>query len=89
MISNVAQLYVGHNLSRVVRLTISANYAQNVTTPVEIFTFKSFSGSAILAYNLTRTLKLSLSQWYNYYEYSGVSPFDRYQTMLTLEAYWK
>jgi hypothetical protein len=89
MISNVAQVYLSHNLSRVVTLTITGNYAYNVTTPVDTFTFTTIYSSAALEYKLTRSLNLSLSQLYSYYEFSGIPNYDRYQTMLTLQAYWK
>jgi hypothetical protein len=89
MISNVAQLFLSHNLSRVVTLTISGNYAYNETTPVDTFTFTTIATSAALEYKLTRSFKLSLSQAYSYYEFTGVPGYDRYVTMLTLQGDWK
>ena len=88
-ISNVAQLYVSHGFSRVVQLTVRGNYAYNETAPVKTFTIKTIGSSAVLDYSLTRSTKVSLSQEYSHYNYTGVSPFDRYATMLTLTTEWK
>jgi hypothetical protein len=88
-ISNVAQLYVSHGFTRLVRLTVSGNYAYNETVPVKTFTIKTIAGSAVLDYSLTRSTTVSLSQEYSHYNYTGVSPFDRYATMLTLTTEWK
>jgi hypothetical protein len=89
MISNVAQVYVSHAITRVVRLTVSGNYAHNESTPVNIFTIETMGGSAVLEYNVTRSTKLSLSQEYAKYNYTATPAFDRYATTLTLSTEWK
>ena len=88
-ISNVAQLYVSHGFSRVVRLTVRGNYAYNESTPVKISTVETIIGSAVLDYNLTRDTKLSLSQQYAHFNVTGVSPFDQLVTMLMVSTEWK
>jgi hypothetical protein len=89
MISNVAQVYLSHNLSRVIILTVSGNYAHNQTTSEPIFRIESTYGSAVLDYKLTRSTKLSLSQEYGYYSITSSPNFDRYATTLTLTTEWK
>lgn len=88
LISNVAQLYLSYGFSRVVRLTVTGNYAYNETAPVKTFTIKTIAGSAVLDYNLTPSTRVSLSQEYTRFNYTGISPFDRYATMLTLTTEW-
>jgi len=88
LISNVAQLYLSYGFSRVVRLTVTGNYAYNETAPVKTFTIKTIAGSALLDYNLTPSTRVSLSQEYTRFNYTGISPFDRYATMLTLTTEW-
>ena len=89
LISNIAQLSVSHRFSKVLLLTVSGNYAYNVSAPVDSFTFESLTGSALLEYKLTRSTTLGLSQEYNRYSYTGIAPFDRYATILTLRTEWK
>ena len=89
LISNIAQLSVSHRFSKVLLLTLSGNYAYNVSAPVDSFTFESVTGSALLEYKLTRSTTLGLSQEYNRYSYTGIVPFDRYATILTLKTEWK
>jgi hypothetical protein len=89
MISNVAQIYLSHNLSRVITLTVSGNYAHNETTQPPTFRIETTFGSAVLDYKLTRSTKLSLSQEYGYYSFTGSPNFDRYATTLTLTTEWK
>jgi hypothetical protein len=89
LISNVAQVYVSHNFSRVVSLTVSGNYAHNETTTEPTFRIETTYGSAVLGYNLTRSTKISLSQEYGYYSFTGSPQFDRYATTLTLTTEWK
>jgi hypothetical protein len=90
-ISNVAQLYVGHDFSRVTKLTVQGNYAHGESTPVKVSSFETITGSAMLDYNLTRDTKLSLSQGYTHFNLTGVTPFsfDQYVTMLMVTMEWK
>jgi hypothetical protein len=88
MISNVVQLYVVHKFTRLLHLTISGNYAQNESTAFD-FKFDTFIASAKLDYKLTRTTQISLSQEYDRFTYTGVSPFDRYATTLMVSTEWK
>ena len=83
MISNVVQLYVVHKFTRLLHLTVSGNYAQNESTAVD-FKFDTLIASARLDYQLTRSTQISLSQEYDHFSYTGVSPFDRYATTLML-----
>lgn len=89
LISNTAQLSVTHGFSKVLRLTVSGNYAYNESAPVDLFTFKSITGSAVLEYKITRSTVLGLSQEYNQFSYTGISTFDRHATMFTLRTEWK
>lgn len=89
LMSNAAQLSITHGFSKVLRLTVSGNYAYNESAPVDVFTFKSITGSALLEYKITRSTVLALSQDYNQFSYTGVSTFDRYATMFTLRTEWK
>ena len=89
MISNVAQLYISQRFSKVLQLTVSGSYAHNESEPVQSFRFDSVVASAALEYKITRTYKVSLSQEYNHFSYTGTAPFDRYATMFTITAEWK
>ena len=89
MISNVAQIYLSHNISRVITLTVSGNYAHNETTTAPTFRIETTFGSAVLDYNVTRSTKISLSQEYGYYSFTGTPTFDRYATTLMLTTEWK
>jgi len=89
MLSNVAQIYVSHALTRLLRLSVSGNYAHNETTPVKLLTIETMTASAGLEYSLTRSTKLSLSQDYNKFNYSTLPTFDRYATTLFLRTEWK
>ncbi len=88
IISNAAQLSFSHGLSRVLRLIVLGNYAYNESTPVDVFTFTSITGSARLEYKMTRSTQLALSQEYNRFSYTGIPTFDRYATMLMLSTAW-
>ena len=88
MISNVARFYVSYDVSRLLRLTAGANYAYGETAPVKTFAYRTVAGSVALDYSLTQSTTLSLSQDYAYYERTGVLPYDRYVTMLTLKTVW-
>lgn len=89
LMSNTAQLLVTHGFSKILKLTVSGNYAYNESTPVDVFTFKSITGSALLEYKLTRSTVLGLSQEYSQFSYTGISTFDRHATMITLRTEWK
>jgi len=89
LISNVTQLSVSHNFSRVARLTVRGHYAYNESTSVQNFTFEGINGSAVLGYNLTRDTKLSLSQEYSHFTITGITPFDRLVMMLAVSIEWK
>jgi hypothetical protein len=89
LISNVAQVYLSHNLSRVFSLAVSGNYAHNETTTAPTFKIETAFGNAVLDYKLTRTTKVSLSQEYGYYNITGSPNFDRFATMLMLTTEWK
>jgi hypothetical protein len=89
LISNVAQIYLSHNLSRVVRLTVSGNYAHNETTTGPLFKIETTYGSAVLDYKLTPGTKVSLLQEYGTYNITNSPNFDRYATTLTLTTEWK
>jgi hypothetical protein len=88
MESNVARFNVRYGFSRLVRLTAGVNYGYNETVPVKTFAFRSAGGVVALNYSLTQSISLSLSQDYTYYERTGVLPYDRYVTMLTLTTQW-
>jgi len=88
MISNVAGLDVSHGFSRVVRLTVTGNYAHNESAPVKVFTIETIRGSAVLDYNLTRSTKLSLSQEYGHFNITGIPSYDRLVTMLMVSTEW-
>jgi hypothetical protein len=89
LISNVAQVYLSHNLSRVITLTVSGNYAHNENTTTPTFRMETTYGNAVLDYKLTRSTKISLSQEYGYYSFTGSPNFDRYATTLTFTTEWK
>ena len=89
LVSNLARFNVSYSVTRLVRLTASANYAYNETVPMKTFAYRSAGGAVALDYSLTQSTKLALSQEYTYYEYTGVLPFDRIVTMLTLKTEWK
>lgn len=89
LISNTAQLAVSHKFSKILRLNVFANYAYNESAPVDVFTFKSITGTATLEYNLTRSTILALSQEYNRFTYTGVPTFDRHATLLSIRTEWK
>lgn len=89
LISNVAQLYVSQRFSKVLQLSVSANYAHNESAPVNSFKFESITGNVALEYKITRTYKVVLSQEYNRFSYTGTATFDRHATMFTLAAEWK
>jgi hypothetical protein len=87
--SNVAQLYFVHGFSKVLRLTVNANYAYNESAPVATFKFTSIAASAMLEYKLTRSTALSLMQEYNDYRYTGIQSFDRHATTVMVRTEWK
>ena len=89
VISNLARISVSHAFTRLLRLTASGFYAYNETVPVKTFAYRSVRGAVALDYSLTESTIVSLSQEYSYYEYTGILPFDRYATMLTLKTVWK
>ena len=89
MISNVAQLYVGHYFTRVVMLTVNASYAHNVSTQTSSYKIDTIRGLAVLDYKLTRSTKLSLSQEYNHFSYPGTPDFDKLVTMLAVSIEWQ
>jgi predicted porin len=87
-ISNLARFNVRYDATRLVRLTAGAYYAYNETTPVKTFASRTVRGHVALDYRLTQSATLVLSQDYNYFERTGVLPFDRIVTMLTLKYEW-
>jgi hypothetical protein len=91
LISNVAQVYLSYAFSRVVRFTVSANYAYNESTPVKSVTIKGATAGASLNYKVTKSSTLSLIQDYNNFDYNIQTPFsyDRYATMLMFTTEWK
>lgn len=89
LISNVAQVTIGHNFSRVIILTVNGNYAHNQTTSTPSFTIETINANAALDYKLTRSTKLTLSQEYGHFNYTNTPNFDRLATMLTLTTEWK
>jgi hypothetical protein len=89
LISSLAQLNVNHGLSKLLRLSVAGGYAYNETTPVRVFTFTSYTASAMLEYKVTRSTFLSLSQEYYRFSYTGILPFERHVTMLMLRTEWK
>ena len=88
LISNLARFNVSYGVTRLVRLTASVNYGYNETVPVKTFAFRTVGGAVALDYSLTQSTTLSLSQEYTYYERTGVLPYDRIVTMLTLKTEW-
>ena len=89
LISNVAQVYLSHDLSRLIILTVSGNYGHNETTTGNKFRIETINGSAALDYKLTQDTKVSLSEVYSHFSFTGSPNFDRYATMLTLTTEWK
>lgn len=89
MISNVVGSYVKYDISRLLRLRAGANYAYSETAPVKTFAYRTVNGSVALDYSWTQSTTLSLSHEYTYYERTGVLPYDRNATMLTLKTEWK
>jgi len=88
MISNVVQLYVVHKITRLLHLTVSGNYAKAESTNID-FKLDTIIATAKLDYQLTRSTQISLTQEYDRFSYSGVSPFDRYATTFMLNTQWK
>lgn len=97
-ITNTAGLYVEHKLSRLLTLTVGANYALNNTEPTSSFTFKTFQGSALLKYQVTRLISTSLSYEYYNYVYQADNPtggpasqfaFNRNVVTFMIDATWK
>ena len=88
MISSVARFYVSYNISRLLRLSADAGYAYGETAPVKTNAYRTVYGSVALEYSLTQSTRLSLSHEYTYYERTGVLPYDRSATMLTLKTVW-
>ena len=88
VVSNIAQLYVSHSFSQVISLTVRGGLAHNEATPVKVFTQEITNGIATLDYNLTRSIKLSLSQEYIHYNLSGVPNYDKLVTMLAASTEW-
>ena len=88
LIGNLARFNVSYSVTRLVRLTAGAYYAYNETVPVKTFAFRTAGGVVALDYSLTQSTKLVLSQEYTYYERTGVLPYDRIVTMLTLKTEW-
>jgi hypothetical protein len=89
LISNNARFNVSYGVTRLVRLTARMNYGYNETIPVKTFAFRTVGGAVALDYSLTQSTTLTLSQEYTYYERTGVLPYDRIVTMLTLNTAWK
>ena len=89
LISNLARFTVRYDVTRLVRLTAGAYYAYNESVPVKTFAFRTAGGAVALNYSLTESTTLSLSQEYNYFERTGVLPYDRIVTMLTLRTEWE
>ena len=89
LVSNLARFNVSYGVTRLVRLTAGADYAYNETIPVKTFAFRTVRGAVALDYSLTQSTTLSLSQEYTYYERTGVLPYDRIVTMLTLKTEWE
>jgi hypothetical protein len=88
-ISNLARFNVTYGFTGLLRLTAGVYYAYNETAPVKTFAYRSVRGSVALDYSLTQSTTLSLSQAYNYYERTGVLPYDDIVTMLALNTAWK
>ena len=89
LISNLARFNVSYGVTRLVRLTAGTYYAYNETVPVKTFAYRTVRGAVALDYSLTQSTTLSLSQEYTYYERTGVLPYDRIVTMLTLKTEWE
>ena len=88
LISNLARFYVRYGFTRLLLVRAEGGYAYNESAPVKTFASRTVYGSVALEYSLTQSTMVSLSQEYNYYEYTGVLPFDRIVTMLTLKTVW-
>jgi hypothetical protein len=88
LITNLAQLYVSRDLSRVLRLTVRGGYADSESTPTKSFSSTTYDGSAVLDYHLTRSTMLSLSQVYSRFDRTSIPVFDRLVTMLSVTTEW-
>jgi hypothetical protein len=89
LVGNLARFNVSYSVTPLVRLTAGVNYGYNETVPVKTSAFRTAGGAVALDYRLTQSTKLVLSQEYTYYERTGVLPYDRIATMLTLKTEWK
>jgi Putative beta-barrel porin 2 len=67
LISTTAGISVEHRFQKTLSLTGNANYAYNEIVPDQSATFESYTASAALAYNLTRTMTASLIYSYTYF----------------------
>ena len=92
LISNVAQLSIQSQLSRLLTFTGSVNYAYNELAPVNTVSFHSYTGSLSLAYRLTRTVSTSLEYGFTRFNTSvaGQVPYylQRNFVMLSITAKW-
>jgi hypothetical protein len=88
MISNLAQLYVNHDISRVVRLTVVGSYAHNESTALRSFKLDTINASAAIEYNLTRSTTLSLTQQYAHFSIARTPSYDILVTMLAVNIEW-
>lgn len=67
LISTTAGVSVEHRFHKTLSLTGNANYAYNEIVPSKSATFESYTTSAALAYNMSRTMTASLIYSYTYF----------------------
>ena len=92
LISNVAQLSIQSQLSKLLTFTGNVNYAFNELVPGNTVTFHSYTGSLYLAYRLTKTVSTSLEYGSTRFNTSvaGQVPYyvQRNFVMLSITAKW-
>lgn len=92
LITNTVSLTAERQLSKVLSLTTTGNYAYGQIEPAKTQTYESYAGSVQMRYFITRTLSASLSYTYSSFSYNSPpsAPFvvPRQFFMFSLEARW-
>ncbi|MBK7804403.1 MAG: hypothetical protein IPJ55_17455 [Chloracidobacterium sp.] len=89
LMSNTAQLLVTHGFSKILKLTVSGNYAYNESTPVDVFTLNPLPALHYLNTSLRGALCSASLRNIASSPYTGISTFDRHATKITLRTEWK
>jgi hypothetical protein len=67
LISTTGGISLIRKFEKTVTFTGTANYAYNEVVPVKTTSFQSYTGSALLAYNFSRSLTTSMTYSYTYF----------------------